>query len=170
MNKLTISTIIVAILIFGTMSLTVNLTQNINAIYPTKNLTGVKITNIKTSPIFIPTGTNFKINATIINNSPNTIKFVGPTCGNSPLSATFDKNVHIHPSGIMTCLVLQIITLHPGEKAMVSGPNAHSIYTATGVGSTKANATFSYTDEQGKIKNSVSNTFEFSIVILKTIK
>ncbi len=170
MNKITILTTIVAILIFGTVSLTVNLSQNISANYPTKNVTGIEITDIRTSPVFVTDGANIKINATIINNSPNTIKFVGPECGNSPLSTTFDKNVRIHPSGIMTCLVLQLVTLHPGEKAMVTGPNAHSIYTASGLGTTKSNVTFKYTDEQGKIQNNVTKPFVFVISILKTNK
>lgn len=171
MNKLTISTTtIIAILIFGTVSLTANLSQNISAYYPTKNVTGIEISDIKTSPIFVTVGNNFKINATVTNSSPNTIKFVGPECGNSPIAATFDKNVRIHPSRIMTCLVLQIITLHPGEKAMVTGPNAHSIYTTSGVGTTKSNVTFKYTDEQGKIQNNVTKPFVFVISILKTTK
>ncbi len=162
MNKVTVYTISAILLIITMCITTTTLSQNIYAISTNKKVTGVILSDIKTSPLVIHTKNNFKITATVINDSPNTIKFVGPICGNSPLTATFNKNVNIHPSGITKCMAIQMITLQPGEKATVTGPDNTFVYTATAIGKTKANVTFHYADEQGN-KNSVNKSFEFTI-------
>ncbi len=141
------------------------LSQNTYAVTTTdKKFSGIILSAIKTNPTVIHLKNNFKITATVINNSPNSIKFVGPVCGNSPLITTFDKNVNVHPSGIMKCMAIKLITLKPGEKATVAGPDIVLVYTANGIGKTKANLTFHYTDVQGINRHSVSKSFEFAIL------
>ncbi|MER5175837.1 MAG: hypothetical protein ABJB76_04265 [Candidatus Nitrosocosmicus sp.] len=152
------------ILIIGTMSITTTfLSQNIYAISILKKSTGITISQINTNPLVVHKQNNFKITATIINNSPNTIKFVGPVCGNSPLTTTFNKNVNVHPSGINKCNAIQITTLPPAGKATVAGPDNTFVYTAIGIGKTQASITFHYTDVQGN-KNSVNKSFVFTIL------
>jgi hypothetical protein len=146
----------------------INMSQSINAINTAKKGSGVEILKINTNPIFLPLGTSFKINAPVVNNNPNPIKYVGPLCGNSPLSATFDNHVRVHPSGIITCQALQLVSLNPGQQAVITGPNAHVIYTANNIGKANANVTFQYIDEAGKIVNNTSKPFVFDIVILNT--
>jgi hypothetical protein len=163
MVKIKLSIIILNTLILGSIYITMNLLQNINAMYSIKDTSGVEILKINTIPALLTVGTSFKINAVLINNSPNPIKFIGHLCGNSPLSATFSKNTDIHPAGILTCHALQLVTLNPGQKAVVTGP-ANAFYTANSVGKIKANVTFKYTDEAGKFENNVSKPFVFDIV------
>lgn len=123
----------------------------------------VVISDIKTDPVVIHKGNDVKINAAVINNSPHTISFVGPGCGNSPLLVTFDKNVNTHPSDQFFCQMYEVITLKPGENAMVTGPSLYTVSTAIGAGNTTANVTFEYTDEQGNNENTVSKPFVFEI-------
>lgn len=155
------------ILIIGTISIgtitTASLSQNISAISLLKKSTGITISQINTNPSTVHVQNNFKITATITNNSPNTIKFVGPACGNSPLTTTFNKNVNVHPSGITKCNAIQMITLPHGGKTTVSGPDNTFVYTANGIGKTKASITFHYTDVKGS-NNSVNKSFGFTIV------
>jgi hypothetical protein len=60
--------------------------------------------------------------------------------------------------------MLEVITLKPGENAIVTGPSLRMINTAVSAGYTTANVTFEYNDEQGYNKNGVSKSFVFEIL------
>lgn len=164
-NKLTTTTILV-ILILVTGSITVTfLSQKIFAVSPIKKVNGIEITNTKTDPPIVNKQSSFKIISTVLNNSTITIKFVESACGVSPISATFNKNVNLHPTGIAAiCKApLHLITLHPGEKATVKGPGTNVIYKAVGTGKTIAKVIFHYTDESGSNIKSAIKSFVFVI-------
>lgn len=165
MNKLTTTTILF-ILILATGSITVtSLSQKIFAVSPIKKVTGIEITNIKTDPQIVNQQSSFKIISTVINNFPITIKYEESACGVSSISATFNKNVNHHPTGISAiCKApLHLIALHPGEKATVKGPGTNVIYTAASTGKTIAKVIFHYTDESGSKSKSASKSFVFVI-------
>lgn len=119
----------------------------------------IELTNIHTSPSNVHVGDSILINATIINNSPNTISFNNGCM--SPLSATFDKNMGI--SHAMGCFAIYIQNLKPGENTTVVGPSNSISYIANSTGTTDANVTFSYTMEN-KSQNTISKSFTFVIL------
>lgn len=119
---------------------------------------GVEITNIQTSPSSIHVGDSFHFNATIVNNSPDTISYNGGCM--SPLYATFDKNVVTGQA--MSCLAIFIANIKPGENATVVGPSSGSLYTANSSGTTNANVTFSYQIGNNS-ENTISKLFTFDI-------
>lgn len=119
----------------------------------------IELANIHTSPSNIHVGDSIKINATIINNSPDVISFNSGCM--SPLSATFDNNVGINQA--MGCLAIYVQNLQPGENTTVVGPGNSISYIANSIGSTNANVTFSYTVEN-KSQNTLSKPFTFDIL------
>lgn len=119
---------------------------------------GVELTNIQPSPQQIHVGNSFRINATVVNNSPNVIYFNGGC--QSPISATFDKNVVIDQA--MGCLAIMNVQVKPGQNITISGPSATNLYTATSSGSTKANVTFSY--QTGNKSNAISKIYTINIL------
>ena len=118
----------------------------------------IELANIHTNPSNIHIGDSIQINATIINNSSNTISFNSGCM--SPLSATFDKNVGV--SQAMGCFAIYVENLKPGENTTVVGPSNSISYIANSTGATNANVTFSYTTEN-KSQNIVSKLFSFDI-------
>ncbi|MDE1768931.1 MAG: hypothetical protein KGI28_00060 [Thaumarchaeota archaeon] len=116
------------------------------------------ITNIQTNPSQVHVGDSFRINATIVNNSPDTINFNGGCL--SPLSATFDNNVSVGQA--MGCLAIYKVVLNPGENTTVVGPGSANLYAATSSGTTNANVTFAY-HATNNTENIVSKTFTFDI-------
>jgi len=119
---------------------------------------GIELTNIQTSPSQIHVGDSFRINATVVNNSPGTIYFTGGC--QSPLSATFDKNVAVGQA--IGCFAIFNAELKPGQNTTVVGPGSANLYTASSSGTINANVTFSYQIEN-KSENSVSKLFTFDI-------
>ena len=119
---------------------------------------GIELTNIQTSPSQIHVGDSFRINATVVNDSPNTIYFIGGC--QSPLSVTFDKNVAVGQA--MGCFAIFNADLKPGENTTVVGPSSGILYTATSAGTTNANITFSY-QTGNKSENTVSKLSTFDI-------
>ena len=118
----------------------------------------IELANIHTNPSNIHVEDSIQINATIINNSSNTISFNSGCM--SPLSATFDKNVGVGQA--MGCFAIYAENLKPGENATVVGPSNSISYIANSAGSTNANVTFTYTTEN-KSQNAVSKSFSFDI-------
>lgn len=119
---------------------------------------GIKLENIQTKPSQIHVGDSFQINATVVNNSSDTIYFNGGCL--SPLSATFDKNVAVGQA--MGCFAIFNTTLKPGQNTTVAGPGSANLYTANSSGTTNANVTFSY-QIGNKSENTVSKLFTFDI-------
>ena len=124
----------------------------------------VSIVNIQTIPSQIHVGDSFRINATIKNNMPNAIAFYNGC--QSPLSATFDNNVSTNQT--MGCFAIYNVILQPGQIASVLGPSSGTLYTASILGATDANVTFSYTTKN-TTQNTISKTFTFDILKSTTI-
>ena len=118
----------------------------------------VIISNIQSSPYQVNIGESFKINATIVNNSPGTIFFNGGCM--SPLSATFDKNVAISPA--ISCFAIFNAVLPPGQNATISGPGSANVYSATSSGVTNANVTFAY-QTANKTQETISKMYTFDV-------
>jgi len=119
---------------------------------------GIELANIQTSPSHIHVGDSFQINATVVNDSPGTIYFNGGC--QSPLSAMFDKNVAVGQA--MGCFAIFNAELKPGQNTTVVAPSQAISYTAASSGTTNANVTFSYQDEN-KSENAISKLFTFDI-------
>jgi hypothetical protein len=119
---------------------------------------GIELANIQTRPSQVHVGDSFQINATVVNNSPDTIYFYGGCM--SPLAATFDKNVAVSQG--MSCFAIFNDEVKPGQNATVVGPSSAEIYTANSSGTTNANVTFSYKTEN-KTENTISKLFTFEI-------
>jgi predicted secreted protein with PEFG-CTERM motif len=118
----------------------------------------IELTNIHTSQSNIHVGDSIEINATVVNNSPNTIYFNGGCV--SPLSVIFDKNVATGQA--MGCFAIFNANLKPGQNTTVVGPGSANLYNATSSGITDANVTFSYNAEN-KSQNTISKSFTFDI-------
>lgn len=121
------------------------------------SVSNVELLDIHTEPSAVHVGETFRVNATVINNTPDTITF-NAGC-ESPLVAKFDKNVVTEQE--IACLAFMIVEVKPGEKISVVGPAAGIAYRASNAGVTSANVTFAYA-----IRNestSVSKTFAFTI-------
>ncbi len=118
----------------------------------------IELTNIQTSPTQVHVGDSFGINSTVVNNSPDTIYF-NSGC-QSPLSATFDKNVVIGQA--MGCFAIFNAEIKSGQNATVVGPGSANSYTATSSGITNANITFAY-KTGNKSENTISKIFTFDI-------
>jgi hypothetical protein len=119
---------------------------------------GIELGNIQTNPSQIHVGDSFQINATVVNDSPNTIYFTGGC--QSPLSATFDKNVAVGQA--MGCFAIFNAELKPGQNTTVVAPSQAISYTANSSGTTNANMTFSY-QTGNKSESTVSKLFTFGI-------
>jgi hypothetical protein len=118
----------------------------------------VELTNIHISPSQVYAGDSFRINATVVNNSPDTINFNGGC--QSPLSATFDKNVAVIQA--MGCFAIFNVQLMPGQNTTIVGPSSANSYTATSSGITNANVTFAY-QTGNRTETTISKIFTFDI-------
>jgi hypothetical protein len=88
-------------------------------------------------PEIVRVGDRFSITAAIFNYSPYTAIIPDGGCSPTGLSATFDNNVDVSPSGIQFPLCHQD-TLTPAKTIpLTAGPLAE-IYTATSPGETNA--------------------------------
>ncbi|MFY3740340.1 MAG: hypothetical protein HMLIMOIP_000777 [Candidatus Nitrosomirales archaeon] len=137
------------------MSSTV-LPDSINLVYTESNLP-IEFLDIHTEPSIVHVGDSFRINATVINNTPNTITFKG-LC-DSPLSAVFNSNVIIEHG--LACQGFTIVELKSGEKTSVVGPSSGIVYRASNAGMTNARITFTYAIQDES--TSVSKPFAFTI-------
>jgi len=128
----------------------------------------VEILNPQVQPNTIKVGDTFAINATIINNSNNTIN-VQNGCGGA-FSVTFDNHATTEVNKICNWMAIQII-LKPGENITASNLSSNLIYKATASGTANATVTFSYIVGNqtgsnvsfGGNATSVSKSFTFDI-------
>lgn len=147
--------VIVPGILFLMMPSTV-LPDSINLVYTESNLP-VEFLDIHTEPSIVHVGDSFRINATVINNTPNTITFKG-LC-DSPLSAVFNNNVVIEHG--LACEGFTIVELKSGEKTSVVGPSSGIVYHASNAGMTNARITFTYAIQDES--TSISKPFAFTI-------
>lgn len=101
----------------------------------------VVILNPQVQPSTIKVGDTFDINATLVNNSTNTIN-VHNGCG-GPFSVSFDDHAAVILKRICNWMPIQII-LQPGENITGTSLTSNLGYNATSSGTTNATITFSY--------------------------
>jgi len=101
----------------------------------------VEILNPQVQPATIKVGDTFAINATLINNSPNTIN-VNNGCG-GPFSVVFYDHATVDLKKICNWMAVQII-LKPGENITGTSLSSNLAYRATAPGTANATITFSY--------------------------
>jgi hypothetical protein len=105
------------------------------------NTNTVKILNPQVQPAIIKVGDTFAINATLVNNSTNTIN-VQNGCG-GPFSVVFDNHATVDLKKICNWMAIQII-LKPGENITGTSLSSNLAYRATAPGTANATITFSY--------------------------
>jgi hypothetical protein len=130
----------------------------------------VEILNFQVQPPTIKVGDTFAINATIVNNSQNSI-YVQALCEDGLFSVIFDTHVAVIDKGGFTCTGnLVSLLVDPSEKTTTTSPSLSSlVYRATAAGTAHATVTFTYfiknqTDHsQSEIWKTVSKSFLFTI-------
>ena len=136
------------------------------ALAQAENTGDISIQNIQTLPPAIMVGQTFHINATLINNSPNSI-FVGHGACEAPFSITFDTHVLVSTNNINCTLQIIEQKLNLGEKITATSPYIDLVYKATEAGTTNATVTFSYSiwdpATQSDIEKKISKSFLFTI-------
>ncbi len=117
----------------------------------------ISITDIKIMPENLSIGSILSLEASIVNNSNNTISY--KTVCESPLSAEFSNNiVREYEIG---CLGFAMSDLEPFDNVTVDGPAAGILYKVRDYGLTKMNLRFEYYIESD-IK-SINKTLQFMI-------
>jgi len=101
----------------------------------------VVILNPQVQPSVIKVGDTFDINATLVNNSTDTIN-VNNGCGGS-FSVSFDDHATVVLKKICNWMPIQII-LKPSENITGTSLSSNLGYNATSSGTTNATITFSY--------------------------
>ena len=101
----------------------------------------VEILNPQIQPTEIHVGDTFSINATIVNNSNDTIQVHNDCSG--AFSVAFDNHVSAGPTKVCNFMAIQII-LKPGENITRSSLNSILGFTAVSPGATNATVTISY--------------------------
>ncbi|MDQ6862543.1 MAG: hypothetical protein M3044_01845 [Thermoproteota archaeon] len=165
--------------VFSSPTIAVKKSQAIQTIHETTNtitttsngqyhIKGVKLLQLHTKPSSVAVGNTFSIRAVVFNNSSSTITFSNGTC-NSPVSATFNKNVLTENQGIALCATPQPqVTLKPGGHSAIQSPNLSGIvYKATSPGMTNATMDFDYEVDtstgNSHVSDSISRTYTFNI-------
>jgi hypothetical protein len=125
----------------------------------------IQLSEIHTEPQIVHVNDNFTIKATVINNSPSTIRFYSPICGEKPLSVEFNKNVVKHFKS--PCIAMaSLITLKPGEKQSIQSPGFLGVvFKAISAGLTNAVIVFHYGISQDYTQSSISSSFVFPILL-----
>ncbi len=81
------------------------------------------IDSILTNPSLIHAGDYFTLNATVRNNSNDTIDILNFGC-NGPMRLLFDKSIEVKAISSGICYnPKHVITLRPGESTVLSGPD-----------------------------------------------
>lgn len=124
------------------------------------NTHSVEILNLQVQPATIKVGDTFTINATLVNNSTNTI-FVHNDCL-SPFSVTFGNLATVEMKEVCRWAAIQE-TLKPGEKMTETGPGSNLDYRAISAGTENATITFSYGINDTSNSTSLSKSFLFTI-------
>src|SRR5574340_1046941 len=91
----------------------------------------IKITNLQVSPSLVKVGDEFAINATIVNNSTDTIT-VHNGCGGAFVTV-FDNHVSVGVKKVCNWMAAQII-LKPGESIPVTSLASNLAYNASSAG------------------------------------
>ena len=130
------------------------------------NENGITVQNIQTLPTAIIIGQTFKINATLINNSPNPIFIEHGSCG-SPFSVTFDNHVVVRTNNVTCTLELIEQRLDPGTKITSTSPYLDLTYVAAENGTVNATVSFPYNfwnqTSQSNTKENITKPFSFTI-------
>lgn len=108
---------------------------------PPRNTNDISIQDILVQPTAIRVGDTFAINATLVNNSPNTIT-VKNGCG-GPFSIVFDSHAMVEVKKVCNWMAPQII-LDPGENIIGTSMASNLDYKAVAPGTVNATVTFSY--------------------------
>ena len=124
------------------------------------NTNKIEILNLKASPATVRVGDAFSINATLVNNSTDTIT-VHNNCG-GPFTVVFDNHATVNVKKICNWLAVQII-LKPGENTTVTSLASNLAYNASSSGVVNANVTFSY-DVKNQSSLETSNIVSKSLV------
>lgn len=114
----------------------------------------VTILNPQVQPSAIKVGDTFDINATLVNNSTDTIN-VHNGCG-GPFSVSFDDHAAIILKRVCNWMPIQII-LQSGENITGTSLTSNLGYNATSSGTTNATITFSYNIVNQTASNMTSN-------------
>ncbi len=144
------------------------LQETASASSPTFLNDGVRLLATHTQPIVLHIGNLFHIRTIVFNNSPGTISFIAGPC-DSPLAATFDKNVLVkHGVGCFagaasTSVAVHLVKLRPGGTAQVIGPSVGTTYQAVASGMATASVTFHYQSSNGG-SASTTKSFKFNII------
>ena len=142
------------------LSLTIQPTST-NAQYQPLDHNSILISNLTTVPSTIQVGDEFEINATIHNNSTESIVYRGDVCNGSPLDIDFKK---VQLESVVTCRAISFEGLAPSQNVTVSGPDNGIIAIALQEGMTTANVTFHYTiGEDLEEQKNESQSFTFNI-------
>lgn len=126
----------------------------------------IEIQNILVQPSMIKVGDTFTINATLINNSPNSISLQRGVC-EGPFSVIFDNHVTVVQNKIACPMMLMIQKLDPGQKTAGTSPGSALIYRAAESGTANATVTFSYgvwdQTANSNTWKTISKSFSFTI-------
>jgi len=106
-----------------------------------ENANNIVIANLKVLPSAIKVGDIFGINATLVNNSTDTI-IVKNGCG-GPFSVLFDNHAKVELKKVCNWMAVQI-TLKPGENITGTSLTSNLAYRAIGPGTANATVTFTY--------------------------
>jgi hypothetical protein len=119
------------------------------------------VLNLQVSPGVIKVGDTFSINATLVNNSTDTIT-VHNSCGGA-FSVVFDNHATVNLKKICNWMAIQII-LQPGQNTTVTSQYSNLEYNATLAGAANANVTFSYDTRDQSTPQVLNNTVSKSLV------
>jgi len=126
----------------------------------------ISIQNIQVLPTVVKIGNVFTVNATLLNNSSNTVSVWHGVC-EAPFSVTFDNHVHVSENNLNCTTNLILQKLDPGEKITATSPYIDLVYKAVESGNSSATVTFSYHRfdpiTQSDIEKSISKSFSFAI-------
>ncbi|HJT10149.1 MAG TPA: hypothetical protein VJ771_05135 [Candidatus Nitrosotalea sp.] len=130
---------------------------------PVQGDTGISIINLRVQPSTIKVGDTFVINATLVNNSPNTIN-VFNTCS-MPFSVDLDHHTASNLLRVCNWMSPRVI-LNSGESISGSTLNSTLAYKAVEAGVANVTVTFSY-----NVFNQTSKDFDSDFVhISKSIQ
>lgn len=131
-----------------------------------ENVGDVGIKNIQALPRVIIEGHLFKVNATLVNNSPNPILVENGAC-DAPFSVTFDKHALVRKNEIYCTLQLLVHRIDPGNQMTFTSPYSALSYVAQSGGPVNATITFPYKmwnpQNQSYVPQSLSESFSFTI-------
>lgn len=125
----------------------------------------IEITNLQVSPSLVRVGDEFAINATLVNNSTDTIT-VHNGCG-GVFVTSFDNHATVGLKKVCNWMAVQII-LQPGESIPVTSLASNLAYNASSVGNVNANVTVTYSSGNQSLtasdtSSTVSKSFLFTI-------